>query len=230
VRGRRRAGDKATIWAASQAVWPLRSSTAQVLGLQPENVHVIFKQGPGCYGINGADTVAYDAALLSQAVGRPVRVQLMRGDEMAWENYGLAYVVEQRAAVDRSGAITAWDYESWAPGRGGRPGPNNPGNLVTGTLTGFEPAAFQPRTPAPAPTAFANNNNAVPSYVTGAVNGPRRRDGDDQVTACCDSWRPLDVFHRSAPLTRAIAEHLLPTSRSSTKSPRRCALIRSHIA
>jgi CO/xanthine dehydrogenase Mo-binding subunit len=164
-------GDKVTIWAASQAVWPLKSSTAQLLGLQAENVHVIFKQGPGCYGINGADTVAYDAALLSQAVGRPVRVQLMRGDEMAWENYGLAYVVEQRAAVDRSGTIVAWDYESWAPGRGGRPGPNNPGNLVTGTLAGFEPAPFQGRTPAPPPTAFANNNNAVPSYVTGTVNG-----------------------------------------------------------
>ena len=164
-------GDKATIWAASQAVWPLRNSTAQVLGLRPENIHVIFKQGPGCYGINGADTVAYDAALLSQAVGRPVRVQLMRGDEMAWENYGVAYVVEQRAAVDRGGTIVAWDYESWAPGRGGRPGPNTPGNLVTGTLAGFEPAAFQPRSPAPAPTAFANNNNAVPSYVTGTVNG-----------------------------------------------------------
>jgi len=164
-------GDKATIWAASQAVWPLRSSTAQVLGIRAEDVHVIFKQGPGCYGINGADTVAYDAALLSQAVGRPVRVQLMRGDEMAWENYGLAYLVEQRAAVDRSGAIVAWDYESWAPGRGGRPGPNNPGNLVTGTLAGFEPAAFQARTPAPPPAAFANNNNAVPSYVTGTVNG-----------------------------------------------------------
>ena len=164
-------GDKATIWAASQAVWPLRSSTAMVLGLRPENVHVIFKQGPGCYGINGADTVAYDAALLSQAVGRPVRVQLSRGDEMAWENYGVAYVVDQRAAVDRTGAIVAWDCETWSPARGGRPGAGTPGNLVTGTLAGFEPAAFQPRSPAPQPTAFANGNNAVPSYVTGAVGG-----------------------------------------------------------
>jgi CO/xanthine dehydrogenase Mo-binding subunit len=164
-------GDQATIWAASQAVWPLRASTAQVLGLQPENVHVIFKQGPGCYGINGADTVAYDAALLSQAVGRPVRVQLMRGDEMAWENYGVACVVEQRAALERTGGIVAWDYESWAPTRGGRPGPNTPGNLVTGTLAGFESAPFQARTPAPPPATFANNNNAVPGYVTGTVNG-----------------------------------------------------------
>ena len=49
-------------------------------------------QGLGCYGINGADTVSYDAALLSHGVGRPVRVQLSRKDEMAWENYGFAYV------------------------------------------------------------------------------------------------------------------------------------------
>ena len=164
-------GDKVTIWAASQAVWPLLSSAAQVLGIRADNVHVIFKQGPGCYGINGADTVAYDAALLSQAVGRPVRVQLMRADEMSWENYGMAYLVEERAALDKNGTIAAWDYESWSPTRGGRPGANAPGNLVTGTLAGFEPATFQARSPAPAPAGFANNNNAVPNYVTGTVNG-----------------------------------------------------------
>ncbi len=56
------------------------------------SVRVIFTRGSGCYGINGADTVSYDAAVLSQAVGRPVRVQLSRQDEMAWENYGFAYV------------------------------------------------------------------------------------------------------------------------------------------
>jgi CO/xanthine dehydrogenase Mo-binding subunit len=163
--------DAATIWAASQAVWPLRSSAAAVLGLQPEQVHVIFRQGPGCYGINGADTVAYDAALMSQAVGRPVRVQLMRGDEMAWENYGLAFVIDERAALDASGNIAAWDYEAWSPTLGGRPGANAPGNQVTGMLAGFEPAPFQPRSPAPPPAQFANNSNAVPNYVTGMVNG-----------------------------------------------------------
>ena len=108
---------------------------------------------------------------LSQAVGRPVRVQLTRSDEMAWENYGVAQVSDQRAAIDRSGTIVAWDSETWSPALGGRPGAGTPGNLVTGTLAGFEPAAFQPRSPAPAPTTFANNSNAVPSYVTGAVNG-----------------------------------------------------------
>ena len=82
-----------------------------VLGLQPENVRVIFKMGSGCYGVNGADTVSYDAALLSQAVGKPVRVQLARKDEMAWENYGLAYVIDQRAGLDAEGNIVAWDHE-----------------------------------------------------------------------------------------------------------------------
>jgi len=162
---------RATIWAASQAVFPLRSSTALLLGVPPENVRVIFKQGPGCYGINGADTVAYDAALMSQAVGRPVRVQLSRRDEMAWENYGLAFVIEQRAGLDRAGAIVAWDHEGWSPTLGGRPGAGSPGNLVTGLLAGFEPAAFQARSPAPPPASYANNSNAVPSYVTGDVNG-----------------------------------------------------------
>jgi CO/xanthine dehydrogenase Mo-binding subunit len=174
-------GDKATIWAASQAVWPLRNSTAMVLGLAPENVHVIFKQGPGCYGINGADTVAYDAALLSQAVGKAVRVQLMRRDEMAWENYGLAFVIDERAAIDPNGNIVAWDYEAWSPTLGGRPGANAPGNLVTGMLAGFDPAPFQPRTAAPAPAQFANNSNAVPNYVSGMVNG--RASGTGTVAA-----------------------------------------------
>ncbi|PYS00264.1 MAG: xanthine dehydrogenase family protein molybdopterin-binding subunit [Acidobacteria bacterium] len=162
---------KATVWSASQAVYPLRNTVAMVLGLQPENVHIIFKMGSGCYGCNGADTVSYDAALLSQAVGRPVRVQLTRKDEMAWENYGLAFVIDQRIGVDENGTIIAWDYEAWSPTLGNRPGMTNPGNVVTGFLAGFPPAAFAARTPAPDPTNFANNNNAVPSYVTGTVNG-----------------------------------------------------------
>jgi len=127
--------------------------------------------GAGCYGINGADTVSYDAALLSQAAGKPVRIQLTRKDEMAWENYGLAYVIDQRAGLDKDGNIIAWDHESWSPTLGGRPGGNTPGNVITGFLAGFQPAAFAARSPAPDPANYANNSNAVPSYVTGTVNG-----------------------------------------------------------
>ena len=164
-------GQSATIWSPTQGVYPLRSTAATILGLRTENVHVIFRMASDCYGINGADTVSYDAAILSQAVGKPVRVQLARKDEMAWENYGLAFVLDQRAALDASGAIVAWDHESWAPTLGGRPGYNSPGNVVTGRLIGFEPQTVAQRTPAPEPTSYGNGNNAVPSYVTGRVAG-----------------------------------------------------------
>ena len=162
---------KATVYSPSQAVYPLRSTLAMLLDMPQDNVHVVFKMGSGCYGINGADTVSYDAALLSQAVGKPVRVQLTRKDEMAWENYGLAFVIDQKAGVDKDGTIIVWDHESWSPTLGGRPGGNAPGNVVTGFLAGFQPAAFAARSPAPDPTNYGNNNNAVPSYVSGTVNG-----------------------------------------------------------
>jgi nicotinate dehydrogenase subunit B len=172
---------KATIWSATQAVYPLKNSMAMLLGLKAENVRVVFRMGSGCYGINGADTVSYDAALLSQAVDKPVRVQLTRKDEMAWENYGFAFVIDQRAGLDAGGAIITWDHESWAPMLGGRPGSNNPGNVITGFLAGFQPAAFTARTPAPDPTDFSNGSNAAPSYVTGCVGG--RCEGTGAVTS-----------------------------------------------
>ena len=165
-------GDRATVWSATQAIYPLRATVAMVLGLRPENVRAIFRAGSGCYGINGADTVCYDAALLSQAVERPVRVQLTRKEEMAWENYGMAFVIDQRVGVDGEGNILVWDYEAWSPALGNRPGNNTPGNVITGFLTGFEPAAFAPRSPAPEPAGvFNNGNNAAPSYVAGCIGG-----------------------------------------------------------
>jgi len=166
-------GDKATIWSPTQATHPHRLTAAMILGLRPENVRVIFRMGSGCYGLNGAEAVSYDAALLSQAVGKPVRVQLTRQDEMAWENYGLAFVVDQRVGLDEQGSIVAWDCETWAPVLGGRPGADHPGNVVTGFLVGFEPAAVTPRSPAPEPESFNNSSNGVPSYVVGRVGTVR---------------------------------------------------------
>ena len=165
-------GRKATLWSATQSAHALRQTTALVLGLSPQDVRVIFKMGSGCYGLNGADTVSYDAALLSRAVDRPVRVQLARRDEMAWENYGYAYVIDQRVGVDAQGKILAWDHEAWYPTMGSRPRSGTPGNVVTGFLVGFRPAPFAPRTPAPDPGgAYRNRSNAAPSYVAGCVGG-----------------------------------------------------------
>jgi nicotinate dehydrogenase subunit B len=162
---------KATVWSPTQSAYPTRSGIATILGLSPDNVRVVFTRGAGCYGINGADTVSYDAAILSHAVGRPVRVQLLRRDEMAWENYGFAYVIDQRLGLDRDGSIVVWDHEAWFPSRGGRPGYDRPGNVVTGMLAGFEPAPFAPRSAAEPAGEFRNGSNAAPSYVSGRVAG-----------------------------------------------------------
>jgi len=164
-------GDKATVWSPTQGVWHQRATLAMLLGLKPENVRVIFRRGSGCYGINGADTVTYDAALLSQAVGKPVRIQLTRKDEMAWENYGFAFTIDERAGLDAQGNIIAWDHEAWSPVLGNRPVYTYPGNVITGFLAGFQPEEFRPRSPAPEPTSFSNNSNAIPSYVVGHVGG-----------------------------------------------------------
>ncbi|MGQ0735364.1 MAG: molybdopterin cofactor-binding domain-containing protein [Acidobacteriota bacterium] len=164
-------GDRATIWSSTQSAYPTRNTAAMLLGLPPERVRVIYTRGSGCYGLNGADTVSFDAAVLSQAVGRPVRVLLSRQDEMAWENYGYPFVIEQRVGLDAAGTIVAWDCETWSATLGGRPGYGTPGNVVTGFLLGYEPAPFTPRTVAPPPTAFNNGSNAVPSYLTGCAGG-----------------------------------------------------------
>lgn len=161
-------GERATLYSPTQGVWYQKTTSAMLLGLKPENVRVIFKQGSGCYGLNGADTVTYDAAILSQAVGKPVRVQLSRKDEMAWENFGNAWTIDERAGLDAQGNIIAWEHEAWTPGLGNRPGANLPGNVITGFLAGFQPAAFSPG-PAQEPRGYNNNSNGIPSYVAGHV-------------------------------------------------------------
>src|SRR5947209_3712137 len=164
-------GDKATIWSPTQSAYPTRSGVAMLLGIPADNIRVVFTRGAGCYGINGADTVSYDAAILSQAVAKPVRVQLSRKDEMAWENYGFAYVIDQRVALGEDDRIVAWDHEAWFPSRGGRPGYNAPGNVVSGMLVGYEPAPFTPRGATEPTGEFRNGSNAAPSYVAGRVAG-----------------------------------------------------------
>jgi nicotinate dehydrogenase subunit B len=164
--------DRATVWSPTQSVYPTRKAIATLLGLPVDDVRVIFTRGSGCYGLNGADTVSFDAALLSQAVHRPVRVQLTREDEMAWgENYGSACVIDQRAGLDAAGAIVAWDCEPWAVSLGGRPGYDQPGNVITGALAGYEPQTVTPRSASEPTGELRNGNNAVPSYVVGCIRG-----------------------------------------------------------
>ena len=164
--------DRATLWSPTQSAYPTRNGIATLLGLPLDDVRIIFTRGSGCYGLNGADTVSFDAALLSQAVHRPVRVQLSREDEMAWgENYGAACVIDQRAGLDATGAIVAWDCEPWAVSLGGRPDYDRPGNVITGALAGYEPQTITPRSASKPTGELRNGNNAVPSYVVGCIGG-----------------------------------------------------------
>lgn len=162
---------RATVWSATQSAYPTRNIVAKLLGLPPDNVRVIYVRGSGCYGLNGADAVSFDAALLSRAVGRPVRVQLSRQDEMAWENFGSACVIEQSAGTDDKGAIIAWKCESWIASRGGRPGYDRPGNVITGVLVGYAPELPKPGRAEEPQGKLRNRNNIVPSYVAGCIRG-----------------------------------------------------------
>jgi nicotinate dehydrogenase subunit B len=127
--------DGATVWTASQGVFDLRGALAGLLGLPAERIRAIFVEGSGCYGHNGADDAAADAAILSRAVGRPVRVQWMRHDEHGHEPKGPAMVMRVRGALDADRHVTAWDYAVWTPTHTRRPA-GRAGNLLAGEETG----------------------------------------------------------------------------------------------
>jgi CO/xanthine dehydrogenase Mo-binding subunit len=163
--------DHATIWSATQSVYPTRSIVAKLLDLPLENVHVIYVRGSGCYGLNGADAVSFDAAILSQAVGKPVRLQFSREDEMKWENLGAACLIEHRATLSPDGSIAAWHRENWVAGLGSRPGYDRPGNVISGMLVGYEPEPLTPSPAKPPSGKLRNQSNHVPSYFAGCIAG-----------------------------------------------------------
>jgi nicotinate dehydrogenase subunit B len=163
--------DSATIWSPTQSAYPTRKVISMLLGIPTLQVHVIFTRGSGCYGLNGADAVSFDAAVLSQGAGRPVRLQYSREDEMKWENFGAAMVIEQRAALRPDGSISVWDREDWAADRGSRPGYDRPGNVISGMLLGYDPEPLNPG-PAKKPSGeLRNGSNTVPPYFAGCIDG-----------------------------------------------------------
>jgi len=116
-------GDALQIWSHSQGVYNLRTDLAATLGLAPERVVVAHVEGAGCYGHNGADDVALDAALLARAAGgRPVRLVWTRADELAWSPFGPAMTIEIEADLDAAGEVRAWRHDLWSNGHSTRPG------------------------------------------------------------------------------------------------------------
>jgi nicotinate dehydrogenase subunit B len=114
--------DRVTVWTHTQGVYPLRGALAELLGLPEEKVRCIHVEGSGCYGHNGADDVAADAALIARELpGRPIRVQWMREQENVGEPFGPAMITEVSAALDADGAIVDWNYEVWSNTHNTRP-------------------------------------------------------------------------------------------------------------
>src|SRR5581483_9939830 len=111
------------VWSHSQGVYNLRADLALVFKLPPAEITVEHVEGAGCYGHNGADDAALDAALLARAAaGRPVRVQWSRADELTWSPVGPAMRVELEADLDAAGEVLDWRHDIWSNGHSNRPG------------------------------------------------------------------------------------------------------------
>jgi CO/xanthine dehydrogenase Mo-binding subunit len=107
--------DQLTIWTGSQKIYDNRRGIADFLSMPVEKVRAIWVQGSGSYGRNECGDVGYEAALLASQVGRPVRLQWMRGDATGWDPKGPAAVFHMKAALDAQGNLTVLDYESRWP-------------------------------------------------------------------------------------------------------------------
>ncbi|GJD62214.1 xanthine dehydrogenase family protein molybdopterin-binding subunit [Methylobacterium frigidaeris] len=154
-------GSRLTVWSHAQGMFPLRKALAEMLSLPEEQVRCIHVEGSGCYGHNGADDAAGDAALLARALpGRPVRVQYTREQEHLWEPYGGAMLTEASAVLGPDGRIADWDYAVRSPTHLTRP--PGAGQLLSARMlaTPF---------PAPPPKALpqpegGGDRNAIPLY------------------------------------------------------------------
>lgn len=116
-------GGSMTVWSHSQGVFPNRAALAELLGMPAENIRGIHVEGSGCYGHNGADDVAADAALIAHALPDiPIRVQWTREQEHMWEPFGPAMVTKVHASLDERGRVVDWHYELWSNTHATRPG------------------------------------------------------------------------------------------------------------
>jgi nicotinate dehydrogenase subunit B len=153
-----------TVWTHSQGVFPLKRDLAKAFKLDADAVRCVHAEGSGCYGHNGADDVALDAALLARAApGRPVRLQWMRDDEFAWEPYGPAMLARAKASLDANGRIVDWVYEVWSNTHSTRPAAPGENNNLLASWYVAEPSQPGPPSNIPQP-AGGGDRNAVPLY------------------------------------------------------------------
>lgn len=154
---------KLTVWSHSQGIFNLRADLSKALRMPADAIVVRHAEGSGCYGHNGADDVALDAALLARAAGgRPVQLQWMRDDEFGWAPCGPAMALTLRAALDAEGNITDWQHELWSNGHSSRPGrSDHPALLAAWHIA--DPFSRPSAVNMPLP-AGAADRNAIPLY------------------------------------------------------------------
>ena len=148
---------RASVWSSTQGPYPLRGALSVLLGLPEASIRVIFVEGSGCYGHNGADDAAAEAALISKLVGKPIRLQWTRADEHGWEPLTPAMVHRMRGGVTGASCM-AWEHSVYSPSHNSRPSLGGAGNLLPMQHTGSAPAD------APALGANAQTRNAPVTY------------------------------------------------------------------
>ncbi len=189
-------GDQLTVWTHSQGVFPLRQALADVLNQSEEQIHVIHREGSGCYGHNGADDVALDAALLAGGVpGRPVLVAWSRADEHLWEPYGSAMIVSLGASLDGD-RIAALDFQNWSYTHLARPNGRTDG--ASDLLAAWHLESPNPR-PArqPAPVRHIGaHRNSDPLYAIERrrISTHLRTTGPDEPVVRTSALRALGAF------------------------------------
>ncbi|MFL5428289.1 MAG: molybdopterin cofactor-binding domain-containing protein [Myxococcales bacterium] len=156
-------GDTVEVWSHTQGIFALQKEIALVMRMPEENVIVRHAEGAGCYGHNGADDAALDAAILTRlAMGRPVRLQWSREDEFAWEPYGPAMAIALEASLDGQGSIVSFRHDLWSSGHTHRPGRSSkPVLLAAGELA--KPFERAPAIDPPLPAGGAQRN-AIAGY------------------------------------------------------------------
>jgi CO/xanthine dehydrogenase Mo-binding subunit len=131
------------VWTGSQKPHFTAQGVARMLGLKPDAVRGVWVPGPGCYGRNDAGDAAMQAALLSKAVGKPVRVQGMRYEGIAWDGKGPASIHRARGGVDSRGNVVAYEFISKGFDRQNvRSNESDPGDNLAGQQIG---AKLRPR-------------------------------------------------------------------------------------
>jgi CO/xanthine dehydrogenase Mo-binding subunit len=156
--------DVLQVWTHSQGIFNLRAEIAGALHLPLEAVVVHHAEGSGCYGHNGADDAAFDAALLAFRLHKPVRVQWMREDEFSSAPFGPATAVQVSAVLTPTGRIADWQFDSWGAGHHSRPGsPSKPRLLGAWQMA----ESFAETMPANLPMAMGGGaeRNALPLYA-----------------------------------------------------------------